>query len=58
MKSIRRYEMRLYRLKKEHFNGGDVKSLREYVSDIDGVQSAINVLYNTSFKEAHDYPSY
>ena len=58
MKSIRRYEMRLYRLKKEHFNGGDAKSLREYVSNIDGVQDAINVLYNSSFKAAHNYPSY
>ena len=58
MKSIRRYEMRLYRLNKQHFSGGDVKSLREYVSDIDGVQDAINVLYNHSFKAAHNYPSY
>lgn len=58
MKSIRRYEMRLYRLKKQHFSGGDVKTLREYVSNIDGVQDAINVLYNSSFKAANNYPSY
>lgn len=56
-KSIRRYEMRLYRLNKERFNRKE-KTLQEYNSDIDGVQSAINVLYNSSFKAAHDYPSY
>lgn len=57
MKSIRRYEMRLYRLNKESSNRKE-PTLQECNSNIDRVQDAINVLYNSSFKAAHNYPSY
>ena len=57
MKSIRRYEMRLYRLNKQN-TLKDGETLADYVRNIDGVQDAINVLYNSSFKAAHNYPSY
>lgn len=57
MKSIRRYEMRLYRINKESFNRKE-PTLQEYKSNLDGVQDAINVLHNSSFKAAHDYPTY
>lgn len=55
-KSIRRYEMRLYRLNKERFHKSE-PTLQECVSNIDGVQDAINVLYNTTFKIVHRYPN-
>ena len=56
MKSIRRYEMRLYRLNKEHtLKHGE--TLADYVRNIDGVQEAITVLSNSAFKIEHRYPT-
>ena len=57
MKSIRRYEMRLYRLNKQNTlkNG---ETIADYVRNIDVVQDAINVLSNTTFKIEHRYPAY
>lgn len=56
MKSIRRYEMRLYRLNKEHYSERE-QTLSDYVRNIDGVQDAINVLSNAAFKIENRYPT-
>ena len=55
-KSIRRYEMRLYRLNKQERNKTN-PTLEEFISDDDGVQHAINVLANSAFKMQHRYPT-
>lgn len=56
MKSIRRYEMRLYRLNKQNsLKRGE--TLADYVRNIDGVQDAINVIANAGFKMQHRYPT-
>lgn len=55
LKSIRRYEMRLYRINKQRFNKSE-PTLQECLSNVDGVQDAINTLYNTTFKIVHRYP--
>ncbi len=57
MKSIRRYEMRLYRLNKQNtLKHGE--TIADYVRNIDVVQDAINVLSNATFKMEHRYPAY
>ena len=57
MKSIRRYEMRLYRLNKQNtLKHGE--TIADYVRNIDVVQDAINVLSNATFKIEHRYPAY
>jgi len=57
MKSIRRYEMRLYRLNKQN-TLKDGETIADYVRNIDVVQDAINVLSNATFKIEHRYPAY
>ena len=57
LKSIRRYEMRLYRLNKQNtLKHGE--TIADYVRNIDVVQDAINVLSNATFKIEHRYPAY
>lgn len=51
MKSIRRYEMRLYRLNKQHYSNGEGT-----IGDDMDVQEAVKVLGNAIFKIEHRYP--
>lgn len=52
MKSIRRYEMRLYRLNKQHYSNGEGT-----IGDDMDVQEAVKVLGNAIFKIEHRYPT-
>lgn len=54
-KSIRRYEMRLYRLNKEHYSERE-QTLSDVVEKQSDVYEAINVLSNAAFKIEHRYP--
>lgn len=56
MKSIRRYEMRLYRLNKQN-QLREGQTIADYVRSIDGVQEALKVLSNAAFKMEHRYPA-
>lgn len=56
-KSIRRYEMRLYRINKQLGIKTTKPTLEEFISDNDVVQHAINVLANSAFKMQHRYPT-
>ena len=56
MKSIRRYEMRLYRLNKKHYSERE-ESLSDVVEKQSDVYEATNVLSNAGFKIEHRYPT-
>lgn len=53
-KSIRRYEMRLYRLNKQHYSERE-QTLADVVKKQSDVYGAINVLFNAAFKIEHRY---
>lgn len=52
-KSIRRYEMRLYRLNKQHYSNREAT-----MGDDMDVNEAVNVLSNAIFKIEHRYPTH
>jgi hypothetical protein len=56
LKSIRRYEMRLYRLNKQN-TLKDGETLADVVEKQSDVYEAINVLSNAAFKIEHRYPT-
>lgn len=53
MKSIRRYEMRLYRLNKQHYSDRESigeSTIADCTKSLDDVQDAIRVLFNAGFR--------